>query len=115
MKIANIKTFAWERYEKHDPTFGFDFNGKRIIYPWLDAEKECFELSTVQAIDEYGLENIKRFCEAIVNICPCKTQTFAEWLGGDATGATEGQMRAYRNWCEDEVEYYHGKLIGLNG
>lgn len=113
MKISMLKSFAWKNFESGNDEFGFMFKGKKVTYPWLDFEKQSFELNTVQAIDEYGLDNMKYFCEQIINLAPCKTQTFSEWLGGDAEGATIGQMEAYRRWCEDDVEYEHGKLKGL--
>ena len=40
MDIASIKTVAWELYDVQNDALSFEFKGKKIIYPWLDYEKE---------------------------------------------------------------------------
>lgn len=112
MEIAQIKSLAWELYEKGDDTLAFDFNGKKVIYPWLDSKKGCFELTTMQAIAEYGIENIRRLCSNLASRCQYHhVQTPEEWAGEDEVD--DIIMRGYNKWYEQGVRYVQGRIIGL--
>lgn len=112
MKIAQIKSYAWKLYEKGDDTLGFDFNGKKVIYPWLDSEKECFELNTMQAITEYGIDNVRKICSVIAPRCQySNVMSPEEWANEDEVD--DIIMRGYNRWYETDVHYIQGRITGL--
>ena len=111
MNIAQIKTLAWKLYEAGDETLAFEFKGKKIIYPWLDFNKGAFELSTIEAINEYGLNNIRDFCSRLASRCTGQIQSPTEWAG--EPDLDENLMRAYDKWLEKDVKYIQGKIVGL--
>lgn len=110
MKIAEIKNFAWKKFMQNDNSIGFEFKGKHISYPWLDFEKQTFELTTMQAIIEYGYDNIKKFCQDVAPLCTGQIPTMSEW----ADEITEATPWAYERWVEDEVMYQNDRIVGLS-
>lgn len=107
MDIASIKTVAWELYDVQNDALSFEFKGKKIIYPWLDYEKECFELTTPQAIEEYGYENILNLCKTLAPICGNRVQSPEEWANSDVVN-----LKAYRRWLENGVYFENGRIEG---
>lgn len=110
MKIAEIKNYAWNKFLQDDDSIGFEFKGKRISYPWLDFKTGSYELTTMQAIIEYGHENIKRFCSDVAPLCTGQIPTMVEW----ADEISESTPWAYDRWIEDEVTFADGRILGLS-
>ena len=112
MEIAQIKSYAWKLYEEGDDTLAFDFKGKKVIYPWLDSERGCFELTTLQAIAEYGIDNIRRLCNNLYSRSQYSdVMTPEEWA--DEPDVDEVIMRGYNRWYEKGVRYVQGRITGL--
>lgn len=70
MNMKKVKEFAEQQWYKYgesgevDGMIGFVYNDMFVINPFID-ESGRFELSDEEAIEYYGIENIKKFAEMI--------------------------------------------------
>ena len=65
-----MKDFAWDQGEKNagNPSVWFEYNDQCILNPWME-ETGRGELSTEEAIKNYGEENVIAFVrEAVKHI-----------------------------------------------
>ena len=55
-----MKKFAQKQFEEETNEVSFEHEGMCIVNPWMDPTGR-FELTTMEAIREYGLKNVLKF------------------------------------------------------
>ena len=106
IELEAVKEFAekqWEDFEniekENRPYVSFEYQGMDITNPWID-ESGRFPLSDADAISEYGLINIKKFCTEALG----KIRDKQEGLVINEDPIPEEELEAYKKEPGLEVE-----------
>lgn len=63
ISLEEIKEFAYQNFVNEDrEQFSVPINGIAVTSPWMDQSAR-FELTTQEAIQEWGAEGFNRFCD----------------------------------------------------
>ena len=73
-ELKTIKKFADEQFHHaHETDWAGDYvfaysdeHGMNVINPWMDSSAR-FELNDYGAIDEWGIDLMKEFCESVLD------------------------------------------------
>lgn len=66
--LKKVKDFGYHQWVNIDnkneaDMVSFEHNGINIVYPWID-ESARFEITDMEAVNAYGLENVENFMSA---------------------------------------------------
>ena len=87
MDLTEIKTFAERNFAlPENKRFTIEVDGIALANPWMDKSGR-FELSDRDAVEEWGMEAVLKFCDAVsAHIHPTKhtgiTKSSAEQVSG---------------------------------
>ena len=121
MDLTEIKTFAERNFAlPENRRFTIEVNGNALANPWMDKSGR-FELSDQRAVEEWGLEAVLKFCDAVSSFLrPGKYTAIAKTPAEQVTGylvKCEGPINRGRTYICEKVFWVNascenGVLLG---